>query len=108
MRPAGSPLTIAVSILSAAASAVAEPAAASPGANPRFTVTQGTCLAGEALPLAPSTANCESRCMTATGCVAYQLSRNGVCEAFASVTSTRPCSGWRSGLRSGQAGAPQR
>lgn len=49
--------------------------------------------------LAPSTANCESRCQAEARCVAWNLSRDGECELLSGVTHRVSAANWRSGVR---------
>lgn len=75
-----------------------------------FAVVAKTRVEGDLLPAAPSTANCETRCETTDRCVAYRLSRDGICELFSKVSSTVPDAKWRSGMRLGvtaQAAPPE-
>jgi hypothetical protein len=66
-----------------------------------FAVVSKTRVEGEMLPAPPSTANCETRCQTVDRCIAYRLSRDGICELFSAVSSTVPDAKWRSGMRLG-------
>jgi uncharacterized caspase-like protein len=72
-----------------------------PPSRGTFEVAQGKRAVGELLELPPGTANCESRCLAESRCVAWNLSRDGVCEALAGVSRTVPASAWRTGRRSG-------
>jgi hypothetical protein len=64
-----------------------------------FAVVARIRVEGDVLPASPSTANCETRCETTDRCVAYRLSKDGICELFSSVRETVPDAKWRSGLR---------
>ena len=88
-----------------AQSARADPAAAaaSPqvpaGVGRAFNVRLGMRAAGIELPASPSTANCESRCRSEPRCLAFNLSREGVCELMAEVQRMVSATNWRTGER---------
>ena len=78
----------------------ADGAGSGPAPAQGFVVRLDQRIAGEAMAAPPSTANCESRCRTETGCVAWSLSKQGVCELFRSVDRLYEDRQWRSGVRS--------
>lgn len=64
-----------------------------------FNVRLGLRAAGAELAAPPSTANCESRCRSEARCLAYNLSREGICELLSEVTRTVSATNWRTGER---------
>ena len=74
--------------------------------TPKFIVRKRNRLVGEQMPAPPSTANCETRCETESKCVAWQLSREGICELFSKVTERTEDMDWRSGVRTEWASQP--
>lgn len=64
-----------------------------------FDVRTGHRVEGVEMVAPPGTANCESRCLTEAQCVAYNLSRSGICELLSVVSGVASASGWRAGLR---------
>jgi hypothetical protein len=69
--------------------------------GPAFLVRQSSRVVGTLLAAPPSTANCEARCQTEQPqCVAWNLSRDGICELLATVERREETANWRSGVRS--------
>ena len=74
-----------------AAGSAARPAA--------FIVRSANRIEGDQIAAPPSTANCETRCQTVSGCVGYNLSRDGICELYGRVANRVEDAKWRSGVR---------